>query len=62
MENYKLCRKKGKCNTYTEKMAGTRNARERGQVSDLTDKDFKGAATNTFKELKESILVEVGKV
>lgn len=59
-ENYKICNKKGKCNTYTRKIAGTRNyLRERTNVR--YNKDFKGAATNTFKEGKETMLNEVKK-
>lgn len=42
-------------------MAGTRNCLREG-TGVRFNKDFIGAATNTFKELKESMLMEVRKV
>lgn len=39
--------------------AKKQTAYEKKQMSDLTEKDFKGAIKNTFKVLKETMLKEV---
>ena len=49
--------------THTwEKKQATEIASESNQMSDLTEKDFKAAIKNMFKELKETIIREVNRV
>lgn len=51
-----MCKQIGKCDQHIGKEQTMETVYERGQMSDLADKDFQAVLKNRFKELKETIL------